>query len=202
MDTIRYVFGLFVVLGIPPAIAWWFLVHPFVGFWRRVGVKGTLGTVGALSVAAMAALWFVRTPLMGRDLGTDGVRFALGAALIVVSGIIAVKRRRYLTLRILAGVPELRPEEPHTLLTEGPYAVIRHPRYVEVAIGVFGYALLANHVGPWVVSLLCLPALHALVLIEERELVDRFGGAYETYRTRVPRYLPSRPWWGRATSPR
>jgi protein-S-isoprenylcysteine O-methyltransferase Ste14 len=191
VSSIRYVFGLFIVVGMPPAIVWWFLVHPFIGFWRRVGVKGTLWTVAVLMVGLMVGLWFVRAPLLGRDLGTDWVRFGVGIALMVASGIMAVKRRRHLTLRILAGVPELRPDEPHALLTQGPYAVIRHPRYVEVVIGVFGYALLANYVGVYLVSLLCLPALHALVLLEERELADRFGAEYAAYSARVPRYVPS-----------
>ncbi len=191
MSTIRYVFGLFIVVGMPPAIVWWFVVHPFVGFWRRVGVKGTLWTVAILMVAAMVGLWFVREPLLGRDLGTDWVRIGAGVSLMVVSGFMAVKRRRHLTFRILAGVPELSPDETPRLLTEGPYSVIRHPRYVEVAIGVFGYALLANYVGVYLVSLLCLPALHALVLLEERELGERFGEEYAAYSARVPRYVPS-----------
>lgn len=191
MSTIRYIFGLFIVVGIPPAIVWWFIVHPLVGFWRRVGVRGTLWTVAVLMVGAMVGLWFVRTPLLGRDLGTDWVRLGLGVALVVVAGTIAVKRRRYLTFRILAGVPELDLDEKPRLLTEGPYAIIRHPRYMEVVIGVFGYALIANYVGAYAMALLSLPLVHALVLLEERELVDRFGEEYAAYSARVPRYIPS-----------
>lgn len=193
MSTLRWILGLFVVAGMPPAIAWWFLVHPFVGFWRRIGARGTLTIVAVLMVGAMVGLWFVRDPLLGRDLGTDWLRVVAGAVLVVVSGAIAVKRRRHLTFRILAGVPELDPEESGSavLLTEGPYAVVRHPRYVEVAIGVFGYALVANYVGVYIMALLCLPALHVLVLVEERELRARFGEAYAAYSARVPRYVPT-----------
>ena len=66
MSTVRYVLGLFIVVGMPPAIVWWFLVHPFVDFWRRVGVRGTLWTVAVLMVGAMVGLWFLRAPLLGR----------------------------------------------------------------------------------------------------------------------------------------
>jgi len=191
VSPVLYVLGLVVVGAMPPAIVWWFLVHPFIDFWRRIGVRGTLWTVGVLMVGAMVGLWFLRAPLVGRDLGTDWLRFGLGAVLLVVSGVIAVKRRRHLTFRILAGVPELDRDEPPVLLTEGPYAVIRHPRYVEVAIGVAGYALAANYAGVYLMALLCLPAIHVLVLIEERELRARFGEAYEAYSAKVPRYLPS-----------
>ncbi len=202
MGIVRYVFGLSIVVTMPPAIVWWFLVHPFVGFWRRIGVRGTLWTVALLMVGAMVGLWFVRAPLLGRDLGDDWLRLGAGVGLVVVAWIIAMKRRRYLTFRILAGVPELGPEARQPLLTEGPYSVIRHPRYVEVAIGVFGYALIANYVGVYLVALLCLPALHVLVLMEERELLDRYAEEYAAYRARVPRYLPAWTRRGGAAVPR
>jgi protein-S-isoprenylcysteine O-methyltransferase Ste14 len=36
------------------------------------------------------------------------------------------------------------------------------------------------------------PLLHLIVLLEERELPDRFGEAYVDYSRRVPRYWPRR----------
>jgi len=190
LATVRYVFAVLTVVGVPPAIVWWYLVHPFVGFWRRVGARGTIWTVGVLMVAAMVGLWFVRAPLVGRDLGTHWALAAVGFALIVVAGYLGVKRKRYLTLRILAGVPELDEGDRGSLLTEGPYAHVRHPRYVEVVTGMLGYALVANHAGVYLVALLCLPLLHGVVLLEERELAQRFGAEYAAYRARVPRYVP------------
>lgn len=192
MTKVRYVFGVLTVVGLPPGIVWWFLVHPFVGFWRRVGVKGTLWAVGILMGAAVGGLFIVRDPLMGRDLGTSWGLAAAGAALIVAAIVLGAKRKKYLTLSILAGVPELRRGHPGKLLVEGPYAVIRHPRYVEVAAGMLGYSLVANWLGVYVVVLVGLLALHALVLMEERELLDRFGAEYAAYQARVPRYIPRR----------
>jgi protein-S-isoprenylcysteine O-methyltransferase Ste14 len=34
--------------------------------------------------------------------------------------------------------------------------------------------------------------IHLVVILEERELVDRFGDAYRKYAARVPRYFPRR----------
>ena len=34
------------------------------------------------------------------------------------------------------------------------------------------------------------PILHLVVLLEERELLERFGDAYRDYAGRVPRYVP------------
>ena len=191
MDTARYVIGVLIVTFLPPGLIWWFAVHPFVAFWRKFGPRTTLTVMAVLSIGGVVALMTVRDTLLGRDLGTSWGLVALGAVLIVISFRIALARRPHLNKRILAGVPELDADPgSQTLLTEGIYARIRHPRYIEVGVGTLGYACFANHVGAWLVAMLTLPTLHLIVLIEERELATRFGAEWEAYRARVPRYLP------------
>jgi protein-S-isoprenylcysteine O-methyltransferase Ste14 len=190
MDRIRYALAVLVVATIPPGIVWWYLVHPFVGFWRRLGSRVTLWLVGAAMVAMMIGLGLSRHALVGADLGMHWPLAGSGLVCVGVALRLGIGRKRYLTHRILAGVPELEPREPGELLTEGPYAVIRHPRYVEVLVGVLGYALLANHVGAYGVFLLSIPGLHLVVLLEEKELATRFGAEYQAYRDRVPRWIP------------
>lgn len=192
MNTVRYVIGVLLVVGLPPALVWWFFVHPFVGFWRRVGVKATLAVMTVMSLAGVWGLFLVRGPLLGPDLGTHWLLVAVGAVLLAAAAVVGYQRRRHLTFAILAGVPELErgPGRRGSLLTQGPYARVRHPRYVEVVLGVFGYAFISNHVGTYLMALATLPVLHAIVLLEERELLDRFGSQYEEYRRKVPRYLP------------
>ena len=189
MDTARYFVAVLLVASMPPAIVWWYLVHPFVGFWRRMGARAALSVVGALMLAAAGALVWARDALVGRDLGTSWPLTGLGVVLAVAAAALGLRRRRYLTTRILSGIPELEGDGGN-LLTQGPYAVIRHPRYVEVVAAVFAYASFANYAGSWVVALATLPALHGVVLLEERELAQRFGSAYDEYRRRVPRYVP------------
>ena len=110
----------------------------------------------------------------------------------LVAGYIGWKRKKYLTMRILAGVPEVETEveKRGKLLDEGPYAIIRHPRYVEILFATCGYAAIANYLGCWILAVLMVPLIHLVVLLEERELIDRFGNAYREYAARVPRYFP------------
>jgi protein-S-isoprenylcysteine O-methyltransferase Ste14 len=190
MERIRYGLAVIMIATIPPAVIWWYIVHPFVGFWRRLGPRVTNWIVGVTMVALMVVLGLERRWLVGADLGMNWILAGLGIVCFGVAIAMGLKRKRYLTMRILAGVPELDADNPGTLLTEGPYAVIRHPRYVEVLVGVLGYALAANHVGGYVVAVLIIPGLHLVVLLEERELAVRFAGAYEAYCARVPRYIP------------
>ncbi|NIR38152.1 MAG: hypothetical protein GWO22_19870, partial [Actinobacteria bacterium] len=57
MDTARYVAAVLLVAMLPPGVAWWLVVHPFVRFWRRLGPAWTLTIVGTASIAAAAGLF-------------------------------------------------------------------------------------------------------------------------------------------------
>jgi protein-S-isoprenylcysteine O-methyltransferase Ste14 len=187
----RYVIGALLAITVPPAIAYWFIVHPFIPFWRRVGMKPAFWFLGVFLVGSMAALYPFRDRLLGRDLGTSLPAILLAIPLIVAGAVVSRKRRRYLPFRTLAGVPELSPERHGIgLLSEGIYGRIRHPRYVEFTLALIGWALFANYLGLYVITALTMAALYLIVLLEERELRERFGPAYADYSARVPRFVP------------
>lgn len=192
MDTARYVVGVLLVVGIPPALAWWFVVHPFVSFWRRVGARRAITIVAVTAIAGVVGLFVIRDTLLMTDLGTHAPLVVLAAILLAVTAWIAILRKRHLTFRILVGLPELKDDdEPGELVDQGIYAHIRHPRYVEVVLGTWAYALFANYLGAYLVAASAVPSIHLIVVLEERELVERFGARYEEYRARVPRYVPA-----------
>lgn len=200
MDTARYVFALLVVLLMPAAFLFWLVLHPWAAFWRRVGPAKTYTLVGLAMLALAVALYPARAFLVGRDLGTSTATLVAAALCYAVAVWIALARRRHLTKRILVGLPELSEEHyPGTLLSDGVYARVRHPRYVEVVFGIAAMALFSNYVGSYVVTVLCLPLLWILVVVEERELVERFGQDYVDYARRVPRFVPR---FGRSADPR
>jgi protein-S-isoprenylcysteine O-methyltransferase Ste14 len=191
VDLARYVMGALLALSLPPAIAYWFILHPFIGFWRRVGMRKTYWIIAAFYIASMVALFPVRDALLGRDLGLSLPAVLAAVPLLVISGVVARKRKKHLSFKILAGVPELSPEGHGIgLLTEGIYGRIRHPRYVEFTLGCAGWTLFANYSRLYVLVAVSLAALFVIVLFEERELRERFGQAYVDYSARVPRFIP------------
>ena len=107
MDTFRYIVGVLLVVGLPPGVLWWFVLHPFVGFWRRLGVRLTMIVLGLFLLASVLALATIRDSLLGTDLGLSWPLFAVGIVLMVFAALIGLKRRKHLTVRILAGVPEV-----------------------------------------------------------------------------------------------
>ena len=191
MDSLRYGSALLFLLGLPPGLFFWFFIHPFPAFWRRLGLGWTYGLVGGAMLVLMTGIYLVRTPLLATQFGTNF--FCLGLAVVCLTGaaLIAFQRRKYLTVRIMIGIPELRAkDQPNVLLTEGIYARIRHPRYIEVFLAVLGFAFFSNYLVLYVWAVLSLPVLYTIVVLEERELHDRFGQAYVEYCRHVPRFIP------------
>lgn len=193
LEWARYGLAVLLAVSAPPAIAWWFLVHPLARFWRRLGPKLALTVVGILFLGAAAALFPFRDLLLARDLGFRPLLAAAGGPFVVAGMAIAIRRKKHLTTRILVGIPEMsRSPAASKLLDQGIYARIRHPRYVEFSLGLIGWALILDYLGLYLMTAAILPLLHLIVVLEERELRDRFGPAYADYAARVPRYLPRR----------
>jgi len=193
VDSARHIVAVLILALLPPALFFWLLVHPLTRVWRRLGMAWTYLLVGLVSLALMTGLFLARERLLSVDYGFDPRLAAAAIAVAVGAAAIAVRRGRQLTIRILLGVPELSTRGgPGRLLTGGIYGRIRHPRYVEMTLWMLAYALFVNYLGIWVMFVLSVPALYLVVLLEERELRERFGTEYEAYCRRVPRFVPRR----------
>jgi protein-S-isoprenylcysteine O-methyltransferase Ste14 len=190
MNVARYIFGLIVIIAVPPGLLLWYVIHPLARYWRRLGAKRTYWILMPPVLLLMALTFLARDSLLGRDFGTHYV-LLVPCILSLACGItVARRRKKHLRFGILSGVPELSEGDGGRLLTEGIYASIRHPRYVETVFIVIAYALFANYLGAYVVVALSFPAIYLIVLLEERELLERFGREYEDYCRRVPRFVP------------
>ena len=192
MDKARYIVAVAMLISVPLAIVLWYAIHPFAAAWRRIGA---LRTYLVLSIPYAGLAWLLcvwRDDLLGADLGVRPALLVMALAAALVGAWIARMRRRHLTRRILIGVPELSPTDRGRLLTEGIYARVRNPRYLEFMAFILACVCFANFTGTWVLALLVVPATHLLVLMEERELRARFGAEYEEYCRRVPRWIPGR----------
>lgn len=193
MDTFRYVMAVLTVMGTPPALAYWFIVHPFIGFWRRRGTAFTMTVLLVVYVLSMAGLYLVRDVVLAGDYGTRWILVAAAVPLFVASFVVQYFRKKHLKFKTLAGLPEIDPEKHDSkLLTEGIYGKIRHPRYMEFFLGMSAWALVINWLSVYVLTAVTFVLLLVIVALEERELEERFGEAYAEYSARVPRFIPRR----------
>lgn len=170
---------------------YWFIVHPYVEYWRKRGIALTYTILLVVLVSIGYGIYVVRAPLLSIEFGSHLSLLPLALLFYAGATVIEVRCRKYLKLRILIGLPELAPgkNEP-TLLQEGIYSTIRHPRYVAIAVGLIAWALLANYLAVYVLVPLVTFALYFIVLFEEKELIRRFGERYLKYAEDVPRFIP------------
>jgi protein-S-isoprenylcysteine O-methyltransferase Ste14 len=86
----------------------------------------------------------------------------------------------------------LAPWDPtRNMVVSGPYRFTRNPMITGVATMLAGEALFfrSPSLGWWLLIFVVFNQLY-FVLVEEPGLRDRFGPAYDAYRSKVPRWLP------------
>lgn len=116
----------------------------------------------------------------------------IGVALVIVGGSIRAISR--MTLKRagfgLANSARLRVVEKQKIVTNGIYRYIRHPLYLGEIIRNIGFALAAYSLYGLITILIGNALLLFRIGIEERMLVEEFGGEYEEYMSRTKRLVP------------
>jgi protein-S-isoprenylcysteine O-methyltransferase Ste14 len=177
--------GLFVLLPIP---LYWFIVHPFVACWRRMGRDAGLWVAGPVAwTAGGFFLFFFHERLLASE-NAPWWAVALGLLLIAVALGVFQRVRRELGGDRLVGKTEM--AGGGELRTDGLYGRLRHPAYAAQMCTMIGLACLAGSGFFWAVAGVWWLLLLTAIRLEERELIARFGPAYEEYRRRVPAFLP------------
>jgi len=192
MDSVRHFLAVLELVVPPPGACFWLVIHPYARWWRKVGPLQTYLTLVPVWVVANVLLFQIRELLVGRDLSTNWSLIAISSIFFAVMAALELQYWKYLSVRTLVGLPELsQPElQEGRLLREGIYGVVRHPRYLSALVSLVGIALASNYIGLYILVLLLLPVGHLTMVLEERELVERFGDAYRQYQREVPRLIP------------
>ena len=192
IDRVRYFFGIGILIVLPPGLLFWFLIHPWARWWRRCGPLRTYCVVVPVSAAFGALLFRFREPLLGTNLGTN---WSLAAVALVLSGGVTwleLQYWRHLSIATLVGITELSPngQQNGRLLQEGIYGRVRHPRYLSAGVSLLANALFINYTGMYILIVVVVPVGYLMIVLEERELIERFGEEYRKYQRGVPRLIP------------
>lgn len=208
MITVDYFFPAWTLLGQVGVLSIAFFVESQF-FRRKIRLKARLGNMAyrhafrAYIVSGAAAIFAVlaHTAYLPGDRVVTGYFATLISVIIVyllATGIIIFARAVFaFGADNLALVYVYFPEEGR-IVDSSIYALIRHPTYsavlrIGVAIGLWH--------GTWfsIAFALFMPFGMTiwLKLVEEAELMERFGEGYATYRRTVPAYVPRLRDWGK-----
>jgi protein-S-isoprenylcysteine O-methyltransferase Ste14 len=194
METFRYIVALLLVTLVPALCCYWLLLHGFLPFWRRLGVSASQYLLwgAVLAVAIFISTW--RDVLLAGEYGFQPILATIGLVFLAGAIVFRIQIERFLSWNVQLGLPEIDISgHAQKLITEGPYAHSRHPRYLQILMALSGWALLANYPAGYAVALLWIPLMLIIVRLEEAELQQRFGAEYTMYRTVVARFWPHAP---------
>jgi protein-S-isoprenylcysteine O-methyltransferase Ste14 len=189
MDRIRYFLGVVITLLVPLGLLYWLIIHGWARWWRRWGpIRTYLAVLPVLAVLGVL-LFQVRGQLLSQsryELEPDWIALVLSGPMTWLE----LRYWRQLSISTLVGIPELSQQLKGRLLREGIYGVVRHPRYLSAGIGMIANALIVNYLGVYVLLIAVVPPGYLMLVLEERELLGRFGDAYREYQRDVPRLIP------------
>ena len=185
-----YILAGLMLATFPAAVLFWLLIHPFARFWRRLGPAVAYTVVAIICLSVAYLIFSFRQPMLAVRWPFSWWLVALGLVLYGPAIWLEVSCKRQLKLRTLLGGPELA-QEPGRVLSGGIYGRLRHPRYLAIILGAAAWACFLNYPAIWALAIAVVPGFFLVILLEERELKDRFGGEYERYMLAVPnRLLP------------
>jgi protein-S-isoprenylcysteine O-methyltransferase Ste14 len=133
------------------------------------------------SVIAIVLLSTTRIPLRWLYLQlwpTGFWPFWLGSTVLVAGLLFAVWAREQLG-RNWSGSVTIK--QGHELITTGPYAVVRHPIYTGILVGILGSAIALSQVRGFIALVLFFLIFRRKLRMEEQWMRSEFGETYATY---------------------
>ncbi len=199
--------GVWGIAAIMVVVASWFFYRYLAPrTWRE---WASAGLVQAFIIALYAEMYgFPLTVyLMVRFFGLDRAHLdanlwstlldvgPLGMMLSMVAGYVLL----FIGIGLFAqGWRELyRARKDKRLATDGLYALVRHPQYTGLFVGLFGEGIVH---WPTVFSVALFPVIVLVYVLlarsEEKRVLAEFGDEYRAYQERVPMFLPRWGQWG------
>jgi protein-S-isoprenylcysteine O-methyltransferase Ste14 len=174
----------------------WMMIHPFAEFWR-----GRRRNPYGLLVPLWIGLWIVVALVTApwRHLGLYFLAMTpfpltwLPAVALFAIGIWIYRRAGVgFSWSQLGGLPEIR--DPGTagrpLATTGIRARVRHPVYLGHLCETLAWSLGSGLAVCWGLTALAIATGAAMILMEDRELEQRYGADYRRYKENVPAIFP------------
>ena len=175
-----------------PAIPlFWIPVHFATGFFRRLGLLTYL--MPAITWLPLAYLIFInRTSFLSHRIDFPASLNMAGFPLLIAGTLLHLWTIRLLGVLGIIGVPEVSSIIKEHMVIRGPFSLVRHPTYLAHTFIFSGVFFITGVTAVGVVTLADFIIVNAVLIpLEEKELANRFGEEYKSYKRKVPaRFFP------------
>ena len=185
---IEYFLLILIAFSLPIPI-WLIIFHIIALKYSNKLKKITYFSLGILWIISAVGVYKFREIILSTKFNTNLYLQALGFVFLIIAIIIDIKVVKILGYLKLTCVAELRNQKKGVLITEGIYKYARHPRYVEYLIIDLAIALLSGYYFFLYYAGYIFIGFYVASLIEEKELIKRFGKEYLDYMNKVPRFF-------------
>lgn len=168
-------------------------IHYGINFWRRLGVW-TYFVVFLEWLPVGYVLYSLRSVILHYEIAVALPLRVLGVALIVAGIVLHAWTAKILGIKATISYTELKPEtavKTESLITSGPFSVVRHPSYWAHTSIITGTFLITGIISVGIIVLVDLAITYFITTeLEDRELTERFGQQYLEYKKAVPKFFP------------
>jgi protein-S-isoprenylcysteine O-methyltransferase Ste14 len=156
---------------------------------RQMAPGALVVHVAILAVAfSLLMMRQARVGVLGRQVLPDTRVLESAGDVIQIAGLAFCVWARLHIGRNWSGTVTLK--EGHSLVTTGPYALVRHPIYSGLMLAFLGRAIEHGQVGGLLAFAIVVVEWKRKSLIEERLMLDQFGAEYAKYQSHVKGLVP------------
>lgn len=164
----------------------WIPVHLATGFFRKLGLFTYLMPF-VIWVPIAYVIYHYKSFLLQFKVQLPAILNITGIPLLLFGTLLHVWTAVLLGGLGIIGVPEVSSKVKSNLVTKGPFAIVRHPTYLAHTLIFLGVFFITEEVVVGAVALLDFIVVNSIIVpLEEKELLNRFGGKYQKYKRQVP----------------
>jgi protein-S-isoprenylcysteine O-methyltransferase Ste14 len=164
----------------------WIPVHLATGFFRKLGLFTFLMPF-ITWVPLVYLIYHYRVFLLKFTVQLPELLNLTGIPLFLFGTLLHIWTAVLLGGLGIIGVPEISSKMKSRLIAKGPFSIVRHPTYLAHTLIFFGVFFITEAVVVGVVALLDFIVVNSIIIpLEEKELLNRFGEEYQTYKRQVP----------------
>ena len=169
--------------------AFWLVIHPYAGYWRsrrRNPYKFLLPLWAMMWVVVGMITWRWRHLTLYDQPWT----WAVASVFFAVGISVYIRSVHSFSAGQLGGVPELVGGHPQCLVISGIRSRVRHPVYLGHLCEMLAWSVGSGLATNFVLTAFAVVTGTIMIRMEERELEERFGDDYRSYKRAVPAVLP------------